>query len=95
MGDRTPDLRIANPVATVKRSRIDDSASIRYLNDDEDKRLHEALDAREVEGRSCEAGRRAMKIEKTRGQQMIEKYCLAHQGLSLKLDEPEPRLPWS
>lgn len=41
----------ANPMATVKRSRVDSSASVRYLTADEDKRLRSTLDARETKRR--------------------------------------------
>jgi integrase len=40
-----------NPMATVKRSRVDTSANIRYLTEDEGKRLREAFDAREEKRR--------------------------------------------
>jgi integrase len=40
-----------NPMMTVKRSRVDSSASIRYLTPEEDKQLREALEAREAKRR--------------------------------------------
>jgi integrase len=41
----------SNPMATVKRSRVDSQAPVRYLTPDEDKRLRDALDAREAKRR--------------------------------------------
>jgi integrase len=40
-----------HPMATVKRSKVDSESKIRYLSKDEDKRLREALDAREEKRR--------------------------------------------
>lgn len=40
-----------HPMRTVKRSRVDDSAKVRYLSEDESKRLRRALDAREEKRR--------------------------------------------
>jgi integrase len=37
----------AHPLTEVKRSRTDDNAGVRFLDDDEEKRLRAALDARE------------------------------------------------
>ncbi len=41
----------SNPIATVKLSRVDSSANIRYLTSDEEKRLREALETREAKRR--------------------------------------------
>lgn len=41
----------SNPMASVKRSKVDSAAPIRYLLPDEDKRLRAALDARETKRR--------------------------------------------
>jgi integrase len=41
------ELLEAHPLASVKRSRTDDSATVRFLADDEEKRLRASLDARE------------------------------------------------
>lgn len=41
----------AHPMRTVKRSKVDSDAPVRYLSEDEDKRLREALDAREARRR--------------------------------------------
>jgi integrase len=37
----------AHPLTEVKRSRVDDNAAVRFLDDNEEKRLRAALDARE------------------------------------------------
>jgi integrase len=41
----------SNPLAAVKKMKEDRSPNVRYLNADEDKRLHDALDAREAKRR--------------------------------------------
>ncbi len=41
----------SNPMTTVKLSRVDASAKVRYLSEDEDKRLRKTLDAREAKRR--------------------------------------------
>jgi integrase len=40
-----------NPVFAVKKARVDSLATVRYLTPDEEKRLREALDAREIKRR--------------------------------------------
>jgi integrase len=40
-----------NPMTTVKRSKVDSNQNVRYLSPEEDKRLHDALDAREAKRR--------------------------------------------
>jgi integrase len=44
-------LMKTNPVSMVKHSRVDSLATVRYMDDDEDKRLRDALDAREAKRR--------------------------------------------
>ena len=44
---RLPGVLEAHPLTGVKRSRTDDNAAVRFLDDDEEKRLRAALDARE------------------------------------------------
>lgn len=61
-----------NPIATVKRSRVDDAARIRYLSDDERKRLFDALSARDIRWRTELAERNHWRSE--RGYPLLPEY---------------------
>jgi len=58
-------LITSNPLAKVKKARVDDSVKVRFLSEDEEARLRSALDAREE--RRCEERDAANHWRKERG----------------------------
>jgi integrase len=61
-----------SPISSVKRSRVDDSARIRYLSGDEQKRLTDALNARDARWRAEQAERNRWRSE--RGYTLLPEY---------------------
>lgn len=59
-----------NPLAKVKKARTDDSVKVRYLSTDEEKRLRNALDAREERRRVARVSANAWR--QARGYELLE-----------------------
>lgn len=53
-----------HPIEKVKRTRVDDRATVRFLTEDEQKRLYEALDAREERVRAARDRANAWRAER-------------------------------
>jgi integrase len=53
-----------HPIEKVKRTRVDDRATVRFLTEDEQKRLYEALDAREERLRAARDRANAWRAER-------------------------------